>query len=160
MTYRRAKSQSKKETRHKYISFIRVLAKLKCSFVLLSKSKTKSLQWKKEWDNQRNSFIEIARVLGRGKTTPVQKQNTFFDILLQKWAVSHQQTAKICLSKHPILPLFQRCAKLYKSYRIDYLCIANNILYFCVFAFLRFCVLNFNCEMGRHRKGQSSGGEG
>ena len=29
---------------------------------------------KKEWDNQRNSFIEIARVLGRGKTTTAQKQ--------------------------------------------------------------------------------------
>ena len=28
---------------------------------------------------------------------------------------------------------------------------------FCVFVFLRFCVLNFNCEMRRHRKGHSSG---
>ena len=118
----------------------RPTAKLKCSFVLLSKPKTKSQQWKKEWDNQRNSFIEIARALGRCKTTPASKtkQNAFFDLLIQKWAVSHQQTAEISLSKHPILPLFQRCAKLYKSYRIDYLYIVNNILRFCVFAFLCF----------------------
>ena len=140
MTYRRAKSQSKKETRHKYISFIRVLAKLK--YVLLffcrkKKTKSKSLQWKKEWDNQRNSFRKSCKGAGAMQNAPCPKtkQNAFFDLLLQKWAVSHQQTAEISLSKHPILPLFQRYAKPHKSYRIDYLCIANNILHFCVFVF-------------------------
>ena len=44
--------------------------------------------------------------------------------------------AKIRLSKHPILPFFQRYAKSHKSYHTDYLCIANNILYFCIFVFL------------------------
>ena len=66
----------------------------------------------------------------------------------KKCAVSHQQTAKISLSKHPILPLLQRCAKSHKSYRIDYLRIANNILCFCVFVFR---ILTAKCDVTKKR---------
>ena len=37
--------------------------------------KLKAFNGKKEWDNQRNSFIEIARVQDEAKTSPAQKQN-------------------------------------------------------------------------------------
>lgn len=54
--------------------------------------------------------------------------------------------AKISLSKHPILPFFQRYAKSHKPYYTDYLCIANNtfvFLYFCVFVFR---ILTAKCD--------------
>ena len=69
---------------------------------------------------------------------PKKQKNVFFDLLLQKMSGQPSATTKISLSKHPILPLFQRYAKLHKSYRIDYLRIANNILHFCVFVILCF----------------------
>ena len=152
MTYRRAKSQSKKETRHKYISFIRVLAKLKYVLLFFCRNqKLKACNEKRSGIIRETLSLKLQGCWGETKRALPKNKTRSLTYCYKKLAVSHQQTANISLSKHPILPLFQRCTKLHKSYHIDYLRIANNILYFCVFVFLCFCVLNFNCEMRRHR---------
>ena len=127
-----------------------------CSFVLLSKPKTKSLQWKKEWDNQRNSFIKIARVQGRCETTRASKTKKCVLWLIvtknQRLAISKQP--KSASQNTPFCP-FSKGAQNRTNHITLIICALQTI--FCVFVFLRFCVLNFNCEMRRHRKGHSSG---
>ena len=94
-----AKSQSKKETRHKYISHKREPAKLKCSFVLLPKEKKlKSQLWKKEWDNQRNSFRKkTAKVLGRCKCPPAKNKTRS----LTYWYKRFELSANSHHNSHP-----------------------------------------------------------
>ena len=159
MTYRRAKSQSKKETRHKYISFIRVLAKLK--YVLLFFCRNQKLKASNE---KRSGIIretlseKAAKVLGRCKTTPAQKQNKTRSLTYcyknERSAISKQP--KSASQNTPFCP-FSKGAQNCKNHIELIICALQTI--FCIFAFLRFCVLNFNCEMGCHRKGQSSRGK-
>ena len=130
-----------KQVQHDVMQSQRPTANVKnmffCSSVEKRKRKLKACNEKRSGIIRETLSEKAAKVLGRCKTPPAPKTKkcVLWLIVTKKWAVSHQQTAEICLSKHPILPLFQRCAKLHKLYRIDYLCIANNILRFCVFVF-------------------------
>ena len=113
---------------------------------------------KKEWDNQRNSFRKSCKGAGamQNDPCPKNKNNAFFDLLLQKnerSAISKQP--KSASQNTPFCP-FSKGTQNCTNHIALIICALQTI--FCVFAFLCFCVLNFNCEMGRHRKGLPSGG--
>ena len=127
-----------------------------CSSVEKWKWKLKSQQWKKEWDNQRNSFRKSCKSAGAMQNAPCPKNKKMRSLTYcyKKWAVSHQQTAEICISPPPFCP-FSKGTQNYINHIALIICALQTI--FCIFVFLRFCVLNFSCEMGRRRKGLPSG---
>ena len=83
-----AKSQSKKETRHKYISFIRVLAKLKYVLLFFCRNqKLKACNEKRSGIIRETLSLKLQGCCGEAKWPLPQKQNkknAFFDLLLQK----------------------------------------------------------------------------
>ena len=148
MTYRKtksqkltAKSQSKKETRHKYISFIRVLAKLK--YVLLffcrKKTKTKASNEKRSGIIRETLSLKLQGCWGEAKRPlPKNKKNAFFDLLLQKnerSAISKQP--KSASQNTPFCP-FSKGTQNYINHIALIICALQTI--FCIFAFLCFCV--------------------
>ena len=86
---------------------------------------------------------------------PKKQKNAFFDLLLQKnerSAISKQP--KSASQNTPFCP-FSKGTQNYINHIALIICALQTI--FCIFVFLRFCVLNFSCEMGRRRKGLPSG---
>ena len=118
----------------------------------------------KAGDEKRSGIIretlseKAARVLGRCKTTPAPKNKKMRSLTYcyknERSAISKQP--KSASQNTPFCP-FSKGMQNYTNHIALIICALQTI--FCIFAFLRFCVLNFNCEMGRHRKGQSSRGK-
>ena len=137
MTYRRAKSQSKKETRHKYISFIRVLAKLKCSYVLLSKSKTKACNEKRSGTIRETLSLKLQGCWGDAKR-PLPKNKKMRSLTYcyknERSAISKQP--KSASQNTPFCP-FYKGAQNCKNLIALIICALQTI--FCVFVFLYFC---------------------
>ena len=118
--------------------------------------KTKACNEKRSGTIRETLSEKAARVLGRGKTTPAQKQNKTRSLTYcyknERSAISKQ--TKSASQNTPFCP-FSKGAQNHINHIALIICALQTT--FCIFAFLCFCVLNFNCEMGRHRKGQSSG---
>ena len=104
--------------------------------------KLKACNGKKEWDNQRNSFIEIARVLGRGKTSPAQKQNKTRSLTYcyKNERSGFSKQPKSASQNTPFCP-FSKGTQNYTNHIALIICALQTI--FCVFVFLCFCVFVF-----------------
>ena len=127
-----------------------------CPFVLLSKSKTKTSNEKRSGIISETLSLKLQGCWGEAKR-PLPKNKTrslTYCYKNERLAISKQPKSA---SQNTPFCFFSKGTQNYINHIELIICALQTI--FCIFAFLRFCVLNFNCEMGRHRKGQSSRGK-
>ena len=146
MTYRRAKSQSKKETRHKYISFIREPAKLKYVLLFFCRNqKLKASNEKRSGTIRETLSLKLQGCWGEAKLPLPQKTKkcVLWHIVTKNERSAISKEPKSTSQNTPFCT-FSKGTQNYTNHIALIICALQTFfLRFCVFAFLCFCIFVF-----------------